>query len=435
MKTFALASAFAAPVASTLSGTYTGSVPFILDMTITFPGDGTMDFDQNVKIASTRVQCPTEKISETDTQVIFPETGAEGDCMGDALRSQSKDPSLFTIDINSDGTLTFKSDGWPDLKLKKASALQDKPEVMPWADWKQEFGWQTNDAAEDAKREGIYHQNVAFITAENAKGHSYRLGVNKFSHLTEEEFVAQFTGKRVEDQDIPNMGELPTLDTIADSVDWRTQGVVNPVKDQGQCGSCWAFSAAGTVESAYAVTNGKLFSIAEQQLVDCAHEGGSQGCNGGWEDQAITHYATHGACTESGYTYTATTGTCQESGCETAFGPGAVTGSQCTALSADGILSALQTQPVAVAVYVDSTFQAYRSGIVDSQRCHQNVNHAVIAVAYDADSFTIRNSWGANWGESGYIRLARNTVSTQTGPFCLWSHCPAVPTMAVETVV
>jgi hypothetical protein len=119
----ALAAAFAAPVASTLSGTYKGSVPFILDMTITFPGDGTMDFDQNVKVASTEVKCPTEKIAETDSQVTFPETATDGDCMGDALRGQSKDPSKFLINVNSDGSLTFKSDGWPDLKLTKASAL------------------------------------------------------------------------------------------------------------------------------------------------------------------------------------------------------------------------------------------------------------------------------------------------------------------------
>lgn len=315
-----------------------------------------------------------------------------------------------------------------------AGSLQDKPEVMPWEEWKQAFGWQTNDAADEARRKGIYEQNVAFITSENAKGNSYRLGVNKFSHLTEDEFVAGFTGKKIQDQGIPDMGELPTLATLADSVDWRTQGVVNPIKDQGQCGSCWAFSAAGTVESAYAITNGKLFSLAEQQLVDCSTEGGSQGCNGGWEDQAITHYATHGACAESGYKYTATDGTCVEGSCQTVFGPGAVTGRTCTALSDQGLASGLNMMPVSVAVRVDNTFQMYRSGIVDS-RCHASTNHAVIAVAYDADSYTIRNSWGSDWGESGHIRMARNTASQSGGPFCLWQECPALPTMATETTV
>merc|ERR1711991_300954 len=117
------AAAFAAPVASAISGTYKGSVPFILDMTIVFPGDGTMNFDQNVKVASTEVKCPTEKIAETASQVTFPESAKDGDCLGDALRGQKKDPSKFIIDINSDGSLTFKSDGWPDLKLKKDAVL------------------------------------------------------------------------------------------------------------------------------------------------------------------------------------------------------------------------------------------------------------------------------------------------------------------------
>jgi C1A family cysteine protease len=318
--------------------------------------------------------------------------------------------------------------------VASGSSLQDKPEVMPWEDWKQAFGWQANDVAEEAKRKGIYEQNVAFIRAENARGNSYRLGVNKFAHLTEEEFVAGFTGQKPADEDVPHMGTIPTLSSVAESLDWRTQGVVNPVKDQGQCGSCWAFSAAGTVESSYAITNGKLYSLAEQQLVDCSTEGGSEGCNGGWEDKALTHYATHGACTESGYPYTATDGTCKESSCTTAFGPGAVTGTTCTELSADGLVSGINMAPVSVAVRVDNTFQMYRSGIVDA-RCHASTNHAVIAVGYDADSFTIRNSWGADWGEEGYIRMARNTVSNSGGPFCLWQYCPALPTMATETTV
>merc|ERR1711959_839364 len=104
-----------------------GQVPFILDMNLIFPGDGTMNFDQNVKVAKIEIKCPTEKIAETASGVTFPNIATTGDCMGDALRKQKKDVTKFAIDINSDGTLTFRSDGWPDLKLKKetvsASAL------------------------------------------------------------------------------------------------------------------------------------------------------------------------------------------------------------------------------------------------------------------------------------------------------------------------
>merc|ERR1712054_625953 len=94
---------------SALSGHYEGQVPFILDMNLIFPGDGTMNFDQN------------EKVAETASSVTFPNIAATGDCMGDALRGQKKDVTKFTIDINSDGSLTFHSDGWPDLKLIKKS--------------------------------------------------------------------------------------------------------------------------------------------------------------------------------------------------------------------------------------------------------------------------------------------------------------------------
>merc|ERR1719263_322801 len=102
-----------------LSGHYEGQVPFILDMNLIFPGDGTMNFDQNVKVAGIKIECPTEKIAETASAVTFPNIAATGDCMGDALRKQKKDVTKFSIDVNSDGSLTFRSDGWPNLKLTK----------------------------------------------------------------------------------------------------------------------------------------------------------------------------------------------------------------------------------------------------------------------------------------------------------------------------
>merc|ERR1719335_884467 len=106
---------------SALSGTYEGKVAggLILDMTVKFNGDGTMDFDNNVKVAHQEIKCPAVKIAETATAITFPNIGNTGDCMGDALRKQKKDVTKFTIDINTDGSLTFHSDGWPNLTLKK----------------------------------------------------------------------------------------------------------------------------------------------------------------------------------------------------------------------------------------------------------------------------------------------------------------------------
>merc|ERR1711977_355435 len=116
-------SAIAASVAA-LSGMYEGGVPFILDVKVTFNSDGTMDFDNNVKIAHQEIKCEKVAIEVSDTAVTFPNIQKTGDCMGDALRNQKKDVTKFSIAINSDGTLTFHST-WPDLKLKKASLLED----------------------------------------------------------------------------------------------------------------------------------------------------------------------------------------------------------------------------------------------------------------------------------------------------------------------
>merc|ERR1739849_45528 len=150
-----------------------------------------------------------------------------------------------------------------------------------------------------------------------------------FTHLTEDEFVAQFTGG--EDgsalgSDDVHMGELE-IGERASSIDWTTHsGVVNPVKDQGQCGSCWAFSAVGTVESAYALAAGKLGSYAEQQLVDCDTTGGSQGCNGGFNQYGISYIVQTGIASESSYPYTARDGSCRASSVSKALAKGAVAG-------------------------------------------------------------------------------------------------------------
>merc|ERR1711943_25008 len=110
--------------ADNLSGSYEGSVPFIIDVTADFDGSGAKaDVDVNVKVASTRITCPGETIAEDDSQVTFPNAVTDGDCLGDGIRSDSKDPSKYIIVKNADGTLTYKSDGYPDLKMNKKSLM------------------------------------------------------------------------------------------------------------------------------------------------------------------------------------------------------------------------------------------------------------------------------------------------------------------------
>merc|ERR1712139_347869 len=215
------------------------------------------------------------------------------------------------------------------------------------ADWKNQFGM-TFNGDEEAAREQIFNNNVAHIEAENARGNTYTLGVNHFSHLSLEEFQAQYTGAKggsALGADDAHLGELEVQSEIADSVDWSTNtAVVNPVKDQGQCGSCWAFSAVGTVESAYAIAAGRLGSYAEQQLVDCSTNGGSQGCNGGFNQYGISYIGTTGIASESSYPYTATDGTCKASSVSKELPAGTVAGYQSVGKNNAALISALTTR-------------------------------------------------------------------------------------------
>jgi cathepsin L len=301
-------------------------------------------------------------------------------------------------------------------------AAADVPLTMSWADWKNEFGM-TFNGEEDSTRKGVFEQNIAFIEHANANGNSYTLGVNQFTHLTLEEFKAAYTGGRggsALGPDDTHLGEMD-IGEIASSVDWSTDSaVVNPVKDQGQCGSCWAFSAVGTVESAYAIAAGKLGSYSEQQLVDCSTNGGSEGCNGGFNQYGIS--------------YIGSTGSCRASSVSKSLAAGVVSGYKSVTKTNAGLQSALNTAPVSVTVNADNSWQSYRSGVL-SESCglFGQIDHAVIAVGYDTsdDTFKIRNSWGSSWGEGGYVRLS-NSVRN---PYCLYNTAPFVAQISADVAV
>jgi C1A family cysteine protease len=313
-------------------------------------------------------------------------------------------------------------------------AAADVPLTMSWEEWKNEFGMVFNSGLEDDTRKAVFEANVATIEAENAKGNTYTLGVNQFAHLTEDEFVAQYTGGdgSAVGPDDAHMGVLE-IGERAESVDWTTQaGVVNPVKDQGQCGSCWAFSAVGTVESAYALAAGKLDSYSEQQVVDC-DTSRSQGCEGGFNQYAMTYIGQKGSAGESAYPYTGKDGTCRDSTVSKKLAAGTVTGYKSVTASNEGLQSALNTQPVSVTVKAGLNWQLYRSGVL-SKDCGgilSRPNHAVIAVGYDADTFKIRNSWGKSWGEAGHVRVS----NADADPMCLWKTTPFIPTLSADVTV
>merc|ERR1719155_19111 len=308
---------------------------------------------------------------------------------------------------------------------------------MSWADWKNEFGM-TFNGEEDTTREQVFNANVEFIETENAKGNTYTLGVNQFTHLSLEEFQNQFTGAKggsTLGSDDAHLGELEVNEERASDVDWSTDAsVVNPVKDQGQCGSCWAFSAVGTVESAYALAAGKLGSYAEQQLVDCSTNGGSQGCNGGFNQYGIAYIGQTGVTSESSYPYKATDGTCRASSVSKELPAGTVAGYQSVGKNNEALMSALNSAPVSITVDADNSWQSYRSGVL-SKSCglFGQIDHAVIAVGYDssADTFKVRNSWGSSWGEAGYVRIS-NSVSN---PYCVYKTAPFIAQISADVTV
>jgi len=293
--------------------------------------------------------------------------------------------------------------------------------------------WKAYQAANGVNSDVIpqaFKDNVDKVKEINSQNLGYELSyTGPFAALSEAEFLATYTGLDAPLAS-PDSPVLPVDDgaELEDAVDWTTRGAVNPIKNQGQCGSCWAFSTVGTLESAWQISNGALYSLAEQQLVDCDRS--DSGCSGGWPHTAYDSYVSrHGYCSESSYRYTARDGSCQDYSCDVKIPQGGVTGHNNVGSSSSGLKSALARQPVSVTVNAGQ-LQLYSNGVVTGS-CSGQINHAVIAVGYGTDGldyFKIRNSWGTGWGEGGYIRLSQNGGSEGTA--CLFQYSPVTPSLS-----
>jgi hypothetical protein len=199
---------------------------------------------------------------------------------------------------------------------------------------------------------------------------------------------------------------------LAADVDWVAKGAVTPVKNQQQCGSCWAFSTTGSVEGAYFIAKGNLKSLSEEELVECDHNG-DNGCKGGLMDNAFQWIKENGGlCSEGDYKYTSgtgVTGTCKKT-CSSVV---TLSGHQdVPSKDEDALKAAVAKQPVSVAIEADqSVFQLYKGGVLENISCGTKLDHGVLIVGYGTDGgkdyWKVKNSWGPSWGEEGYIRLAR----------------------------
>eukprot|EP01098_Paradermamoeba_levis_P000573 TRINITY_DN105_c0_g1_i5.p1 TRINITY_DN105_c0_g1~~TRINITY_DN105_c0_g1_i5.p1 ORF type:complete len:338 (-),score=147.08 TRINITY_DN105_c0_g1_i5:109-1086(-) len=264
---------------------------------------------------------------------------------------------------------------------------------------------------EQGYRLRVFKSNYDFIRQHNSEGHGFSVAVNQFADLTNAEFQERFLGVRFNRTSVAAK-HVPKVNLPA-SVDWRTKGAVTPVKNQGQCGSCWSFSTTGSVEGAWFLKTNRLVSLSEQNLVDCSTTQGNNGCGGGLMDYAFTYIIQNGGIdTEASYPYTATDGTCHYK----AANRGA-TISKYTDVpsgSESGLQAAVALQPVSVAIDAShSSFQFYSTGVYYEPNCSSDqLDHGVLAVGFGTESGTdywlVKNSWNTSWGDQGYIKMSRN---------------------------
>uniref|UniRef100_A0A2N9EW73 Cysteine protease n=1 Tax=Fagus sylvatica TaxID=28930 RepID=A0A2N9EW73_FAGSY len=261
----------------------------------------------------------------------------------------------------------------------------------------------------------IFKDNLKHIDETNKKVSNYWLGLNEFADLSHEEFKNMYMGLNDALPKKSQSSEEFTYRDVMDlpkSVDWRKKGAVTKVKNQGSCGSCWAFSTVAAVEGINQIVTGNLTSLSEQELIDCDTTFNS-GCNGGLMDYAFSFIVSNGGIhKEDDYPYLMEDGTCEnkkeKSGVVTISGYHDVPQN-----NEQSLLKALANQPLSVAIEASGrNFQFYSGGVFDGH-CGTELDHGVATVGYGSskgvDYIIVKNSWGPKWGEKGYIRMKRNT--------------------------
>ncbi|KAJ8680058.1 hypothetical protein QAD02_015845 [Eretmocerus hayati] len=297
-----------------------------------------------------------------------------------------------------------------------------KPE---WQKFKKEHFKTYSSDIEEQLRMNIFMINHKMIAEHNAKYEeglvTYKLGFNQFADMLAEEFENYYLGVKFTSEMLQSSGNhstatffAPTNVEVPEFMDWRKQGAVTSVKDQGRCGSCWAFSTTGSVEGQHFIKTGKLVSLSEQQLVDCSGSYGTNGCDGGLVVPSFEYIRDNeGIDTEESYPYKAEDAKCRFKS--------ANVGAKITGYvkiekgDEDDLRTAVATVgPVSVSIHVSENFKFYESGIFYDPKCNPDrLNHAVLVVGYGTDEngqdyWLVKNSWNETWGDDGYIKMARN---------------------------
>jgi len=289
-----------------------------------------------------------------------------------------------------------------------------------WENFKNTYAKKYSDAREESLRKNIFVSNLKNIEIHNylyEKGvKNFKIGVNEFSDKEHSEFVKQMNGFKGTSQARDRMTYLsPQIDfKLPEKVDWRQKGYVTPVKNQGQCGSCWAFSTTGSLEGQHFRKTGKLVSLSEQNLVDCSRKYGNNGCNGGLMDNAFQYIKENdGIDTEDSYPYEGEDETCKFKSRD--VGATDIGFVDIPEGNEEKLKEAVATVgPVSVAIDASHpSFQMYSEGVYDEPECSSTaLDHGVLVVGYGTrdgkDYWLVKNSWGETWGEGGYIYMSRN---------------------------
>lgn len=325
-------------------------------------------------------------------------------------------------------------------KLRGSADLMISTEEFHWKEFtnfQERFNKRYSNIQELETRFAIFRNNFINILEHNSDlSQNFTMGINQFTDLTPEEFKAQYIGGlKTEVGSYGCKSFSSGASGAPSSIDWRSKGAVTSVKDQGQCGSCWTFSATGAVEGAWAISTGKLIDLSEQELVDCATgvSYGSHGCSGGQMEGAFKFIIENGQCSNSAYPYTSGVskigGSCQKCSAVAHI-------TSCSDVKPNDQISlkaAVAMQPVAVAISADTRlFQSYTSGVITSSSCYTSLDHGVLIVGYGTengqDYWLVKNSWGPSWGEQGYVKIARSSSSNDPG-VCGISMDPSFPSV------